>query len=69
MTAKMHWDTDMIVMSLPRRCIDKPAWVKFRGRTFSEDRSGDYPSIYLDPTNTDGRNVGNAPFSDRVKAG
>ena len=67
LTGKMNWDTDVITMSLPRRCIDKPVWVKFKGRTGGEDTSGEYPSLYLDPNSTDGRNVMTAPFSDRVK--
>lgn len=69
LTGKMHWDTDVITMSLPRRCIDKPAWVKFKGRTGGEDTSGEYPSMYLDPNSTEGRNVMKAPFSDRVRTG
>ena len=69
LTGRMHWDTDVITMSLPRRCIDKPAWVKFKGRTGGEDTSGAYPTMYLDPNSTDGRDVMTAPFSDRVKTG
>ena len=69
LSGKVQWDSDVITMSLPRKCIDKPAWVKFKGRTGGEDTSGEYPSMYLDPNNTDGRNLMKAPFSDRVKAG
>ena len=68
-TGRMRWDSDVITMSLPRSCIDKPAWVKFKGRSLSEDRSGEYQSTYWDPTNTERSNVMNAPFSDKVKTG
>lgn len=68
LTGKIHWDSDVITMSLPRRCIDKPAWVKMKGRTFTEDRTGEYVSVYFDPSSSDGHSVAKARFSDRVKA-
>jgi hypothetical protein len=53
---------DVIGVKIPRSCLSRPGWVKYRALAESyKEETG----LFLDPSNTDGPEVG--PWSNGIK--